>query len=178
MFTLQLIIQCWGCLVWVPSVYTSHTLYLVEHPVQLGLPLAAAIFAVGISTVFINYQADYQREHVRNTNGKCTIWGRSPDIINATYRTAKGEVKNNILLTSGWWGVARHFHYVPELTAAFCWCVPALFDSPLPYFYFVFLLVLLVHRSIRDDKRCQEKYGKYWTMYCKKVPWKILPYIF
>lgn len=27
---------CWGCLVWVPSIYTSPGMYLVNHPVQLG----------------------------------------------------------------------------------------------------------------------------------------------
>ena len=30
---------CWGCMVWVPSVYTCHTLFLTNHPYQLGLPL-------------------------------------------------------------------------------------------------------------------------------------------
>lgn len=29
----------WGCLVWVPSVYTSPALYLVNHPVELGTPV-------------------------------------------------------------------------------------------------------------------------------------------
>ena len=32
---------CWGCLVWVPSVYTSPAMYLVRRPVALH-PLAAA----------------------------------------------------------------------------------------------------------------------------------------
>ncbi|KAF5807426.1 putative 7-dehydrocholesterol reductase [Helianthus annuus] len=27
---------CWGCLVWVPSIYTSPGMYLVNHPVSLG----------------------------------------------------------------------------------------------------------------------------------------------
>jgi len=29
----------WGCLVWVPSVYTSPALFLVNHPVDLGTPV-------------------------------------------------------------------------------------------------------------------------------------------
>ena len=28
---------CWGCLVWLPGVYTSATLYLVNHPRHLGI---------------------------------------------------------------------------------------------------------------------------------------------
>lgn len=39
---------CWGCLVWVPSVYTSVAMYLVQNPIHLGTPLALAIFAVGV----------------------------------------------------------------------------------------------------------------------------------
>ena len=128
--------------------------------------------------MFINYQADAQRELVRNTDGKCLVWGKPPEIIRCTYKTSSGETKISLLLVSGWWGVSRHFHYVPELAAAFCWSVPALFDNPLPYFYFVFLCILLTHRSIRDDKRCQEKYKEYWKTYCSRVPYRIIPYIF
>lgn len=39
---------CWGCLVWVPSVYTSQAMYLVRNPIQLGAPLASAIFLAGV----------------------------------------------------------------------------------------------------------------------------------
>ncbi len=171
-------IQCWGCLVWVPSVYTSHTLYLTNHPNQLGLPLAIAIFTIGILSVLINYDADRQKELVRNTNGNCTIWGRKPVTILANYQTTTGEKKRSLLLVSGWWGVSRHFHYIPELMAALAWSIPALFINGLPYFYFVFLVILLTHRAIRDDGRCREKYGKYWEEYCKQVPRKIIPFLF
>lgn len=34
---------CWGCLVWVPSIYTSPGMYLVNHPVHLGAPVSMAI---------------------------------------------------------------------------------------------------------------------------------------
>lgn len=171
-------LQCWGCLVWVPSVYTSHTLYLTAHPNDLGLPLAAFILLSGVAAIYINYNADNHKEHVRNTQGACTIWGKKPEVIHATYYTSKGEEKKSLLLVSGWWGVSRHFHYIPELTAAFCWTVPALFSSLLAYFYFIFLVILLTHRSVRDDKRCMEKYGSYWKQYCEKVPYKIIPFVF
>ena len=128
--------------------------------------------------VYINYDADRQRECVRNTGGQCTVWGSKPQLIHAKYHTKTGDEKKSLLLVSGWWGVARHFHYVPEILAAFLWSVPALFDSPLPYFYVFMLVILLIHRSVRDDKRCQEKYKQYWKQYCDKVPYKIVPYLF
>lgn len=168
----------WGCLVWVPSVYTSPALYLVNHPVELGTPLAATILTAGLLCIWINYDADLQRQQFRKTDGKEKVWGKYPNKIEATYVTEKGEKKKSLLLVSGWWAMARHFHYAPEISAAFCWTVPGLFHHPLAYFYVFFLTILLVDRAERDDKRCQAKYKKFWDEYKKKVPYKILPHVY
>ena len=53
---------CWGCLNWVPSVYTSPALALVHRPENLGAPLALAILAAGAAGVLINYDSDRQRQ--------------------------------------------------------------------------------------------------------------------
>lgn len=93
---------------WVPSVYTSPGMYLVNHPVNLGLSvsksrltsschapffflaltltlkmaqLALSILAAGILCIYINYDCDWQRQHFRKTNGKCSIWGRTPSKV-------------------------------------------------------------------------------------------------
>jgi 7-dehydrocholesterol reductase len=167
---------CWGCLVWVPGIYTSPTLYLVNHPNHLGLPLALTFFILGAISIFINYLADRQRQRVRETNGNCRIWGKKPSLTIARYITTSGEEKHNVLLVSGWWGITRHFHYIPELLGAFFWSVPALFTHFLPYFYVVFLTGLLIERAFRDDRRCARKYGEDWDKYCEHVPYKIIPY--
>ncbi len=168
----------WGCLVWVPSLYTAHTLYMVDHHEFLSWGMAALVMVLGLLAIWINYQADVQRQRVRATNGQCTVWGKKPELIRASYTTDTGEPKESILLVSGWWGVSRHFHYIPELTVAFLWCFPAGFDSILPYSYFIFLCILLTHRSIRDDRKCAAKYGVYWDEYCKRVAYKIIPGVF
>jgi 7-dehydrocholesterol reductase len=166
---------CWGCLVWVPAVYTSSTLYLVDHPNHLGTPLAVAIFVAGVISVFINYLADAQRQRVRATHGKTKVWGKDPVVIVGHYTTTEGEKKTSLLLASGWWGIARHFHYVPEILGAFFWSLPALFGGVLAYFYVIFLTILLTDRAFRDDNRCAAKYGKDWEAYRQKVRWKIVP---
>lgn len=168
---------CWAILVWLPGIYTSPTLYLVNHPNHLSTPVALLILTVGAASIIINYWADYQRQLVRKTNGQCTIFGKTPSYTVASYVTTRGEVNHNILLHSGWWGISRHFHYVPEIIGAFCWSVPALFEHFMPYFYVVFLTILLVERAFRDDVRCANKYGEGWDSYCKKVPHKIIPYV-
>ena len=168
---------CWGCLVWILGVYTSPTMYLVNHPNHLSDFAAASILLVGAASILVNFWADRQRQRVRLLQGQCTVWGKPPVLTMANYTTTKGEKKQNILLASGWWGIARHFHYVPEILGALCWTLPALFSNFLPYFYVSFLTVLLLDRAFRDDQRCSSKYGEDWQDYCQKVPYKIIPYV-
>lgn len=169
---------CWGCLVWVPCIYTSPAMYLVHNPLDLNDFVAFLIFVCGAASILVNYLADKQRQEVRASNGKCKVWGSDPSLIEATYSTESGELKQGLLLASGWWGLSRHFHYIPELAAAFFWSVPGLFHNFFPFFYFVFLTILLVDRAFRHDKRCADKYGKYWDQYCEKVPYKLIPYLY
>lgn len=169
---------CWGCLAYVPGFYTLCSLYMVAHPVKLGLPLTFFFSAAGVLSTYINYEADKQKQDFRATKGDCSIWGKKAVVMWAKFRTEEGVEKVNPLLMSGWWGVARHFHYLPELMLAFFWSVPALFEQLMPFAYFIFLTILLVHRTFRDDTKCKKKYGKYWDKYCERVPYKILPYIF
>ncbi|OMO65100.1 Ergosterol biosynthesis ERG4/ERG24 [Corchorus olitorius] len=139
----------WGCLVWVPSVHTSPGMYLVNHPVNLGTQLALYILVAGILCIYINYDCDRQRQEFRRTNGKCKVWGKAPSKIEATYTTS-GETKTNLLLTSGWRGLSRHFHFVPEILAAFFWTVPALFNHKLKWMKTNYLS-LLKHLARKDS---------------------------
>jgi 7-dehydrocholesterol reductase len=169
---------CWGCMVWLPCVYTSPTLYLVNHPHQLGTFLSFLIFSIGATCIFINYLADRQRQYVRLKNGDCTVWQKKPELIFANYKTDWGEDRQSLLLVSGWWGISRHFHYIPEVLGAFCWSVPALFNHFLPYFYLVFLILLLVDRAYRQEQRCANKYGDDWKKYCERVPFRLIPFLY
>lgn len=169
---------CWGCLVWVPGLYTSAAQYLVHHPVSLGVPLAATLTLAGSLSVLITYLADVQRQRVRDTNGQALVWGRPPRLIHAGFTTDLGETKQTILLASGWWGISRHFHYLTEVLGAWFWSVTALFENFMPYVYVAFLVVLLAHRARRDDRRCTRKYGAAWDEYRRRVPYRILPGVY
>jgi 7-dehydrocholesterol reductase len=169
---------CWGVLAWVPAVYALTAQYLVLRPHDLPWPVAAAIFLLGVGGIYLNYAADAERQRVRATNGNTTVWGSPPELIRARYTTADGKEHESLLLASGWWGVARHFHYVPEILLALAWSLPAGFTHFVPYFYVVFLTILLTDRATRDDKRCRRKYGATWDEYCQRVRWKIIPGIY
>jgi len=169
---------CWGVLCWIPGVYTLVAQYLVNHPIELGAPFSVFCVALGLGSIWANYDADAQRQRVRETAGKCTVWGRPPEVIVARYTTSDGEARENLLLASGWWGLARHIHYVSELSLTLAWTLPAGFKHALPYFYFVFLTILLVDRSGRDELRCKKKYGEDWARYCERVRYRILPLVY
>ena len=168
----------WGVMVWVPSVYTLTAHYLVNHPIEISTTFSVILIIVGILSFYSKTAMNRQRINVRKHNGDFRIWGHKAQIIRAEYVNDKGEKKQSILLVDGWWKIARHFHYVGEILGALCWSLPALFVNFMPYFYVVYLTILLFHRAKRDDVKCRTKYGKYWDEYCRRVPYKVIPGIF
>ena len=175
----------WGCLVWVPAVYTLHTRFLVQNPSGLSLPVASLWFGLSLLGVALNYAADRERDVFRSSGGKTLVWGKEPTYIVARYEVTNpvsGEkvTRTSLLLASGFWGMARHFQYLFELTAAWSWCLMAnpLRNGPIPLFYAAFLTYLLIDRADRDSDKCRLKYGRYYDEYCKLVPYKILPGVY
>jgi len=180
---------CFGYFFWVPAVYTSHSFYLAGNCPDISVAAASAIFMLGATMIWVNYDADNQRYVFRQTCGSCTIWGIEPKKIIAQYRTTAPDddggsyvTKESLLLRGGWWSLSRHFQYLPEILASFCWSLPSLNSAGasnfiVPYFYVIFLTILLVNRSVRDDEYCRKKYGKYWDEYCREVPYRIVPYL-
>ena len=160
---------CWGDFPWVPFVYSLQAMYLVSHTHELAWWAIAAILALNMGGYFlfrsVNSQKDRFREHPDDP-----IWGAAPEYI----RTARGT----LLLTSGYWGKARHLNYLGDLMMGLAWCLPCGFAHPLPYFYFFYFAVLLLHRQWRDDAMCQAKYGRDWDAYREQVPWRIIPYVY
>ena len=61
---------------------------------------------------------------------------------------------------------------------ALAWCLTAGFAHVLPYFYFIYFAILLIHRDRRDNAVCKNKYGDDWDSYCRKVRWRIIPGIY
>jgi 7-dehydrocholesterol reductase len=184
--------ETWGCLVWVPSLYTLHTRLMVNNDPQHSLLSATLLFIFGtVGGVLLNFWADSQRQWFREADGKCTVWGAPAKFIRCQYKvkdpkTGKFVQRKSLLLASGFWGTARHFQYLFELMAAWSWCLLAtnFFDEDgngngwLPLSYCIFLTILLVHRAERDEIKCLKKYGDGYREYMKLVPYKIIPGVY
>eukprot|EP00762_Andalucia_godoyi_P005640 ANDGO_06420.mRNA.1 7-dehydrocholesterol reductase len=173
----------WGCITWLPAFYCLPVTLIAVKTAPVFDWVHMAWLAVGLLSIYLNYDVDRQKILVRSSNGRCTIWGNPAECIRATYTitlpNGAEESRESLLICSGWWGVARHVHYLFEILAALSWSATAGFQYGLwPYLYVLFLTGLLVHRLLRDEERCASKYGDAWEKYKARVQYYIVPYVF
>ncbi|KAJ7621152.1 ergosterol biosynthesis ERG4/ERG24 [Roridomyces roridus] len=180
----------WGFMVifWnfagVPFSYIYSVVYMARTDpakYQFSTLRYVLMFTVLLTAYYIFDTANSQKSRFKmQTQGINTFrtsfpqlpWGT---IKNPTFiKTAHG----NRLLTSGWWGYSRKPNYVADWVMSFCWGAIIGTATPIPYFYSVFFITVLVHRVGRDFERCSAKYGKDWERYCDTVKYKFIPGVF
>lgn len=157
-----------GDLAWVPFTYSLQARYLVDHDPHLHWSVLAAIVGVNIIGYLI----------FRGANGQKDAFRRDPNSAAVSHLTFLQTKRGTKLLTSGWWGMARKINYTGDWIMGLSWCMVCGFDSIVPYYYAIYFAILLVHRSIRDDHMCQEKYGDDWDKYKQIVPYRFVPGLF
>ncbi|MEZ4445390.1 MAG: hypothetical protein R3B72_40325 [Polyangiaceae bacterium] len=158
-----------GFVVWMPFNFSLQSQYLVYHRVDLpvwSIPLLAIFNFAG----YYIFRSSNLQKHRFRTQPETRIWGKAPTFI-ATKRGTK-------LLTSGWWGLARHTNYLGDLMMALAWCLPTGFSHVPPYFYFIYFAPLLIDRERRDHRVCKQKYGDDWDRYCEVVRYRIIPWVY
>ena len=160
---------------WLPSVYSGSTLYLVDHPQHLGAAAGGTAARRRSGAILINYLADAQRQRIRASQWQCQSVGQaSGDHRGALPDRARRDPDQPapcLRLV----GAGASFPLRTGVVAALCWTLPALFNAAAPYFYVVYLVILLTHRAWRDDQRCAAKYGADWGAYCARVPYRVIP---
>lgn len=154
-----------GDLAWVPFTYSLQARYLVDHDPHLHWSMLLAI--VGVN--FMGYMI------FRGANGQKDAFRRDPNSPEVSHLTFLQTKRGTKLLTSGWWGMARKINYTGDWIMGLSWCMVCGFESIVPYYYAIYFAILLVHRSIRDDHMCQEKYGGDWDKYKAIVPYRFIP---
>ncbi|XP_077993488.1 7-dehydrocholesterol reductase-like [Glandiceps talaboti] len=168
----------WGDCVWLPYLYTLQGLYLVYNPVNLTLLHCVVVLTLGLAGYYIFRDVNHQKDFFRSNDGNCVIWGKNAEYITCSYTSSDGKERQSKLLVSGWWGVTRHMNYTGDLMGSLSYCLATGFGHLLPYFYIIYMTILLVHRCIRDEHRCKCKYGKDWDRYTARVRYRLLPGLF
>jgi len=83
------------------------------------------------------------------------------------------------LLDSGFWSVSRHVNYLGEILMATGLTLvlgrPGLWAA---WLYPLYYVVLLVPRERADERRCAKKYGALWEQYVRRVPRRIVPWLY
>ncbi len=182
-----------GDLVWVPFIYSLQAKYLSVHPVSLGPFYVLLILAIQASGYYIFRASNSQKNRFRT----------DPYDPANSHLTSIKTANGSRLLTSGWWGKARHINYLGDWFMSWSYCLPTLaagykltpsilypgsrlvstegmkgWAIPITYFYLIYFAVLLVHRERRDEEKCRRKYGKDWDEYCRQVPSRIIPGVY
>lgn len=124
-----------------------------------------AVLALHLYGYYIFDTANSQKDYFRAKNPESHERRGFPRFSAGRLRNPKSiptQIPGKALLVDGWWGVARHINYTGDLMMAWAWGFTCGFGSFLPYFYAVYMTLLLVHRERRDDHDCKNKYGAIW----------------
>ncbi|KAG7322756.1 hypothetical protein KOW79_014102 [Hemibagrus wyckioides] len=157
-----------GDLVWVPFTYGLQAAFLVSHPHMLTPFRALAIILLNGIGYYVFRKSNSQKNQFR----------RDPTHKSVRHLETIATATGKRLLVSGWWGFVRHPNYLGDILMALAWSLPCGFSHILPYFYVLYFSALLVHREARDERQCRAKYGAAWEAYCRRVPYRIIPYIY
>jgi len=168
---------CWGCLVFIPTMYTFTTYYLINNKPEISELTALTLFALGLYFTYKNYEVDYQKELFKRDKENTLIDGEKCKYLPVTYEK-DGKTVDSKLLLSGHWGFSRHTNYTYELLTALTWSAVGYNQGILPFVYFIYLTILLNHRIFRDEKKCKDKYGKDWDKYCEKVKYRLIKHVY
>jgi Delta14-sterol reductase len=185
-----------GDLVWLPFIYSLQTRYLAVHPVELGLLGIAGVLAVQGLGYYI----------FRASNNEKNRFRANPKDPRVKHLQSIQTHRGTRLLSSGWWGLARHINYFGDWIMSWSYCLPTgiagyiinRYKNPVTgnvtkevvqgdargwgmiftYFYIIYFAVLLIHRERRDEEKCKRKYGADWDKYTSKVKSRIVPGIY
>jgi delta14-sterol reductase len=157
-----------GDISWVPFIYSLQARYLVDYDPGLSTTAIVFVTVVHFAGYAIFRLANSEKDSFRRSGPA------HPSNAHLTYMNTKRGTK---LITSGWWGMARKINYTGDWLVTLSWCMLCGSGSPVPYFQALYFAILLVHRAIRDDLMCQEKYGADWDRYKEKVPYMFIPYV-
>jgi delta14-sterol reductase len=160
----------WGCIVFYPYFYPVFLWSTADLPdPHTPVWLLAIYVVVFLSGWIFSRGANLQKYYFKRDPGKAFL-GLVPETV------SDGKYA---LVVNGFWGLSRHLNYLGEVLMAtgiiLCTGYPGMIW---PWLYPLYYVILLVTRQRDDDKRCLLKYGELWKDYKKRVPYRIIPYIY
>ncbi len=161
----------WGCLVFYPFFYCVGLWSVAERPnPHTPIPLLVASGVLFFGGWALSRGANLQKFFFKTEPQRRFLGWLAPVAIS-------GGGKQ--LLASGFWGLSRHVNYLGEILMALGLALALGYPGDVfPWLYPVYYVALLFPRQHSDDQRCAEKYGALWEEYCRKVPYRIIPWVY
>ncbi|GAB7357364.1 hypothetical protein MBLNU459_g8310t2 [Dothideomycetes sp. NU459] len=167
----------------VPFTYCHCALYLANHdPSEYRWnPFAFALLCVSYLFMYwmwdsANGQKNAFRHQEKGQLVKRNTFPQVPWQAIENPRVIETDAGDRIMV-DGWFAIVRKPNYVPDMFFSMSWGLITGFKSFHPWFYFIFFMVMIIHRTGRDVSRCRRKYGEAWKRYEKEVPYLFIPYV-
>lgn len=160
----------WGCLVFYPFFYDVGLWNLADAPNPHTPAPLLALYAVMFFSGWVFARGANMQKFTFKRDPTKKFLGIAPVVIEGDGRK---------VLASGFWGLSRHINYLGELLMASGLTLSL--GYPLTWqawLYPLYYVALLFPRQYFDDQRCAEKYGELWKEYVKRVPYRIIPYVY
>jgi delta14-sterol reductase len=162
----------WGCFVFYPFFYAVGLWSMAEvRPNVISWPLEALSLWLFFGGWLLSRGANLQKYWFKRDPHQKAFGVLKPIALTAD--------DGRQVLVSGFWGLSRHINYLGELLMASGLALSLGAPGSLgPWLYPLYYLVLLLPRQLDDDKRCAAKYGTVWTEYRRRVPKRIIPFVY
>eukprot|EP00892_Ulva_mutabilis_P004519 jgi/Ulvmu1/2439/UM134_0021.1 len=161
----------------IPFGYSATSIYLLHRgPLRQHWAFTAAVYVLMLLAYYVWDTANCQKSVFKAQEAgrwEPDRWRAPPQLPWSILR--EPETIGGRLLVSGWWAHARKVTYTADLAMALSWGLITGAGSVLPYWYFAFFLVVLLHRVSRNERYCSQKYGPLWEEYCARVPYCFIP---
>ncbi|PYH70900.1 uncharacterized protein BO88DRAFT_423709 [Aspergillus vadensis CBS 113365] len=142
-----------------PVFWTLQTRYLAKHPTEISLPAWIASIVIFVAGWSLRFFADLQKMGFSRTQAKCLLPGRQTQGIPVSYQTRNGKTHRSLLLCSG--ASISSCELSQFKFVFYTWSLCSLCGNGAVFAYTEAILVtgMIIHRCLRDVKRCANKYG-------------------
>ncbi|XP_071642688.1 delta(14)-sterol reductase TM7SF2 isoform X3 [Temnothorax longispinosus] len=150
-----------------PFLTTLTTRFILYQKMKLN-------YFAGISILsFVVGYALYRASNLRKDEFR-----KNPVSPTIPYLETIPTLRGKKLMVSGLWGYVRHPNYLGDIIMQWSIASISLANDILPYYTAICCTLVLAYRAVRDNKRCQARYGYAWEQYCSRVKYMILKRIF
>jgi steroid 5-alpha reductase family enzyme len=161
----------WGCFTFYPYFYAVGLWAVADKP-DPGTP--SWLLVVFTVVFFAGWTLS------RGANMQKYTFKRDPERVFLGFMRPNALTDGkNALLSGGFWGVSRHVNYLGEILMAVGLTLTLGYPAYwVPWLYPLYYIALLFPRERADERRCAAKYGDLWAEYERRVPKRIVPWLY